>query len=178
MDLLLPDERQRPLPHYLGAAIRFQRGEYEEARDRALSILKWAPDYALTWLLLSRSEDRLGRVQEAEKALASFERSADAPLAAGAQRAVLFARQGRAEESRTVLRTLEEARASGYVSPALLARVYASLGDVERALAALEDARAEHSFSLLFLDIDPDYELLRSDERFRALVDSIRLAVQ
>jgi TolB-like protein len=178
IDRAIEHERHRPLPHHLGAAIRFERREYEDARSRALSILEWAPDHALTWLLLARCEDRLGRFREAEDALASFERSADAPRIALAQRAMLLAHQGRTEEARAHLQSLEEARASGYVPPALLARVYASLGEVDRALEALEDARAARSVSLLFLTIDPDYEPLRSDPRFRALVEGLGLALQ
>jgi TolB-like protein len=178
VDRVLEHERHRPLPHYLGAAIRFHRGEYEEARTRSLSILDWAPDHALTWLLLSRIEDRLGRFQEAEDALARFDRTAEATSIAGAHRALLLAHQGRTEEARAVLRSLEEARASGYVAPALLARVYTSLGEADRALASLEEARAENSFSLLFLAIDRDYEPLHADPRFRTLVEGLGLALQ
>lgn len=178
MDRALGPARHRPLAHHFGAAIAFQRGEYDSALERARSILEWAPDHALTWLLLSRIQDRLGRFEEAEGALANFERTVQAPAVASAYRAVLLAHQGRAEEARTVLRNLEEARVGSYIPPALVARVYASLGEVEGALLALDAARAEHSFSLLFLAIDPDYEPLRPDPRFRALVESLGLPVQ
>jgi len=178
MDRALSLGRHRPLPHYFGAAIAFQRGEYDAALERALSLLEWAPDHPLTWLLLSRIQGGLGRFAEAETALANFERNAQAPAIAGAYRAVLLAHQGRADEAREILRNLEEARASGYVPPALLARVYASLGEVDAALQALEAARIEHSFSLLILAIDRDWEPLRSDPRFRALVERLGLVVQ
>jgi tetratricopeptide (TPR) repeat protein len=178
IDPVLARERHRPLPHYLGAAVRFYSGQYDEARARALSILEWAPDHALTWLLLSRIEDRLGAFDRAKEVLDRFEGIVDAPLVAGAQRALVLAHEGRTDEAKGIVRTLEEARANGYVPPALLARVYASLGDVERALASLQEAKAEHAFSLLFLAIDPDYEPLRSDPRFRALVEGLGLALQ
>ena len=178
IDPVLEHERQRPLPHYLGAAVRFQRREYEPARARALSILEWAPDHALTWLLLSRCEDRLGNFEEAQRALERFKRTADAPLVASAHRALVLAHEGRTDEARAILRSLEDARATGYVPAALLGRVYAALGDVDRALAALSEAKAEHSFSLLFLAVDPDYEPLRADPRFRALVEELGLALQ
>ena len=105
-------------------------------------------------------------LREAEAALASFERSVEAPAVAGAYRAVLFAHHGRTEEAKSALRGLEEARASGHVPPTLLARVHASLGEVEPGLSALEAARLERSFSLLFLAIDPDFESLRPDPSF------------
>jgi serine/threonine-protein kinase len=178
IDPVLEHERHRPLPHYLGAAVRFQRREYDPARTRALFILEWAPDHALTWLLLSRCEDRLGKFEEANGALQQFERHADAPLVANAQRAQMLAHQGRTDEARAIGLSLEEARATGYVPPALLARVHASLGDVDRALAALAEAKAEHTFSLLFLATDPDYEPLRADPRFRALVEELGLALR
>ena len=178
MDRATSLARHRPLAHYFGAGIAFQRGEYESALGRALSILEWAPDHPLTWLLLSRIQDRLGRFAEAKDALASFERSVEAPAVASAYRAVLLAHEGRTEEAKTVLRNLEEARIGGYVPPALLARVYASLGDVEAALLSLEAARVEHSFSLLFLAIDPDYEALRPEPRFGALIERLGLVVR
>lgn len=178
MDRATSLARHRPLAHYFGAAIAFQRGEYDSARERARSILEWAPDHPLTWLLLARIQDRLGRFAEAEEALASFGRNVQAHAIASAYRAVLLAHHGRAEEARTILRNLEEARVGSYVPPALLARVYASLGDVEPALLALEAASVERSFSLLFLAVDPDYDPLRPDPRFRALVERLGLAVQ
>jgi serine/threonine-protein kinase len=178
MELVLPVARHRPLPHYLGAAIAFHRGEYAAALERARAILEWAPDHPLTWLLLARIQDRLGRFEEAEAALTSFERGVEAPAVASGYRAVLLAHHGRTEQARTALHDLEEVRASGDVPPALLARVYASLHEVEPALEALEAAGRERSFSLLLLAIDPDYEPLRPDPRFRALVERLGPAVQ
>jgi hypothetical protein len=61
------------------------------------------------------------------------------------------------------------------VAPALLARVYASLGKPDAAFEALERARAERSFGMLFLAIDPDYQPLAADLRFRALVERLGL---
>jgi TolB-like protein len=173
MDAAANLARNRPLPHHFGAAIAFFRGENLSALDRALAILDRAPDHPLTWLLLSRIQDRLGRFDDAEAALASFEKQAEAPTVANASRGVLLAHRGRTAEADETLGELEEARAREYVSPALLARLYASLGEVDRAIAALEGARAERSFGLLFAAFDPDYEPLRSEPRFRALIQGL-----
>ncbi len=169
--------RQRPLPHHLGAVIAFQRGESESALERARAILDWAPDHALTWLLLARIQDRLGRFAEAEASLARFEGYADTPAFASAYRTIFLSHQGRSEEAAAELEKLEEMRARGYVPPALLARVYASRGEEDKALKALEAAEAEHSFSLTFLAVDPDFEPLRPNPRFRALVEKLGLVV-
>jgi serine/threonine-protein kinase len=167
--------RQRPLPHYLGAVIAFQRGEYESALERSRAILDWAPDHALTWLLLSRIQDRLGRFAEAEASLSSFEASAQAPVFASAYRAIFRSHQGRSDEAAVEVLKLEELRAQGYVPPALLSRVYASRSEEDEALRGLEAAEAEHSFSLVFLAVDPDFEPLRPNPRFRALIERLGL---
>ena len=101
------------------------------------------------------------------------------PAVAGAYRAVLLAHHGRTEDARKALRGLEETRASGYLPPALLARVYASLGEVDSALEALE---AREAGALLqppvSRRIDRDYESLRPDPRFGELVQRLGLVVQ
>jgi hypothetical protein len=61
------------------------------------------------------------------------------------------------------------------VPPALLARVYASLGKPDAAFGALETAGTERSFGMLFLAIDPDYQPLAPDPRFSALVERLGL---
>jgi serine/threonine-protein kinase len=166
----------QPLPHFLGAVVAFHRGDDLSALERAQSILKWAPDHPLTWLLVARLQDRATRFEEAEHALSRFETLASgAPSIAAAHRALHFARQGRIEEASVLARTLESAQGSSYVPPALLARVYASLGKPDAAFGALETARTERSFGMLFLAIDPDYQPLAADARFRALVERLGL---
>jgi serine/threonine-protein kinase len=164
----------QPLPHFLGAVVAFHRGDDPSALERAQSILQWAPDHPLTWLLVARLQDRAARFEEAEDALSRFESlGTGAPSIAEAHRALHLARQGRIEEASVLARTLEQG--SSYVAPALLTRVYASLGKPDAAFEALERARAERSFGMLFLAIDPDYQPLAADLRFRALVERLGL---
>ena len=62
-----------------------------------------------------------------------------------------------------------------YVSPWVLAWQYAELRDTEQTLAKLEDAYKEHSAFLIFLQKQPVFDFLHSDERYRNLVKKIGL---
>jgi TolB-like protein/DNA-binding winged helix-turn-helix (wHTH) protein/Flp pilus assembly protein TadD len=65
------------------------------------------------------------------------------------------------------LRTLSKRR---YVSSASLAMVYIGLGDKDEAFALLNKAYDEHSFTLAFLNVNPQFDSLRSDPRFGDLL--------
>jgi len=62
-----------------------------------------------------------------------------------------------------------------YVSPWVLAWQYAELQDKEQTLAKLEDAYKEHSAFLVFLQKEPVFGFLHSDQRYRTLVKNIGL---
>jgi TolB-like protein/tetratricopeptide (TPR) repeat protein len=60
-----------------------------------------------------------------------------------------------------------------YVSPYNVARVYGAVDDKQRALEWLEKAYQEHNPDLIELTREPSFEGLRSDAKFRELVERI-----
>jgi tetratricopeptide (TPR) repeat protein len=64
--------------------------------------------------------------------------------------------------------------ASEYVSPLDRARDYARLDDRESAFRYLHDAYDEKSSGLVFLKVDPIWDPIRNDPRFREFVDKMK----
>ena len=85
-----------------------------------------------------------------------------------------YARNGQADEARKLLAQLNEMAKSVEVPEYALALAYTSLGDKDRAIAALEHGFAGGNKSYLFLlPGDPLLDDLRGDPRFEALVQKI-----
>lgn len=72
--------------------------------------------------------------------------------------------------ARIRLRELEELARERYVSPLDLARLYAQVGQREKAFAALEMAMADRPMGLALLKVDQAWDSIRSDPRFAAIV--------
>jgi serine/threonine-protein kinase len=83
---------------------------------------------------------------------------------------------GQREEALRLLRRLQELSRSGYVSPFDVATVYAGLGDRPHELEWLEKAFEGRVPSLVFLAVDPRFNDLKGDPRFRALLRRIGLS--
>ena len=62
-----------------------------------------------------------------------------------------------------------------YVSPLEFASRYALLNDKDQAFTWLEKAYADRSPQLFNLNVDPDYDEIRSDPRFKELVSRLGL---
>ncbi len=62
-----------------------------------------------------------------------------------------------------------------YVSPDVIARIYAGLGDKAQALDWLEKAYDQRTWSLFLLKAEPMYDNLRGEPRFQALVTKMGL---
>jgi TolB-like protein/DNA-binding winged helix-turn-helix (wHTH) protein len=63
----------------------------------------------------------------------------------------------------------------GYVAPFEIASTYAYRRDQEKTLKYLEDALREHSAWLVFIQNEPIFDFLHSDERYRAIVKKLGL---
>jgi DNA-binding winged helix-turn-helix (wHTH) protein/tetratricopeptide (TPR) repeat protein len=131
--------------------------------------LELDPDYAAAHWALALAHAQQGRYDEA---IAEHQRALElfgGGLLMKALLARTYALAGRRAEAEGVLRELERAPAQE-VSPYHLALVHAALGDHERAFASLEEAARRRDHWLVWLQVDPPLEPLRSDPRFDALV--------
>lgn len=73
--------------------------------------------------------------------------------------------------------TLERrAQQQGYTSPMEMARYYVLLGEKDEAFKWLDVAWNEHNADLAFLKVNPNFDALRSDVRFTALLQHLNLA--
>jgi TolB-like protein/DNA-binding winged helix-turn-helix (wHTH) protein/Tfp pilus assembly protein PilF len=91
------------------------------------------------------------------------------------QLAYFNARAGRVEEARRALRRIEELDKAQPVDPLVFAMVHIGLNEKEQALENLEKAYAQHSMSLTGAKVDPVYDSLRNEPRFKNLLQRMHL---
>ena len=127
----------------------------------------------LMWRLYE-SQRRKGMYAEAAQSLVKvYELSQDPASAAQVQQA--FRQGGYQGLLRWQLSGLEKAAQTHYVCPIELARLYAQLGDRERTLAQLEEGYRQHAPRILWIQSEPAFDFLHSDERYHSIVKRIGL---
>jgi adenylate cyclase len=115
---------------------------------------------------------------DAEQALDWFQRGQSLDTAVRSYDAMIvraLAALGRREEAEEILARLESESRQQYVRAEYLAMGHAAVGDLDRAFEALERAYQARSAGLIYLHLDPGYEPLRADPRYRELVQRIGL---
>ena len=88
----------------------------------------------------------------------------------------VYALQGKKQEVEKLLADLMQRSKKTYVSPYLIAYIFAGLGDREHALAALDQAYREHDHYMMYLKVDPKFDQLHSEPRFQTLLRGMGLS--
>jgi serine/threonine-protein kinase len=86
-----------------------------------------------------------------------------------------YAASGSRDEALKILSELKQMAGKRYVAPYDLAILYTGLGDKDQALEQLGKAIDERSGWVLYLNIEPLFDPLRSDPRYEALLQRINL---
>jgi eukaryotic-like serine/threonine-protein kinase len=149
------------------------RGEYERAADYALQILDIDPEYAMARGILGQAYSRIGRHEEGiallEKALET------SSFYHGGFLSWAYVAAGRRGDAEGFVARLEEKRRRKHVPAATLAFAALGVGDVDGALAWIEEALGERDPNLIYIPASPDFEPLRSAPRFRSVVRQMNL---
>jgi TolB-like protein len=115
---------------------------------------------------------------DAEQALDWFQRGQSLDKAVRSYDAMIvraLAALGRREEAEEILVRLENESRQHYVRAEYLAMGHAALGDLDGAFGALDRAYQARSAGLIYLHLDPGYDPLRGDPRYKELVQRIGL---
>jgi tetratricopeptide (TPR) repeat protein len=125
--------------------------------------------------LLGLAYTQLGKYDEAAGALREAIATSETPALATANLGQVAVLRGRAAEGREILEGLYALARERYVSPVAFASLHITLGDRDAAFGWLEKAFEERRGWLAYLKVEPILDPLRSDPRFGALLQRMRL---
>ncbi len=116
-----------------------------------------------TYLVMSRLDEAIRELERASVLLP------DTPRNLGVL-GDAYARAGRRSEALKLVKKLSGFSRKRYVPPVYSAMIYMGLGDKPQAFAFLEQAYVDRSDWIVQLKTDPEFDLLRTDPRFRGLL--------
>ncbi|HEV2699478.1 MAG TPA: hypothetical protein VGU90_15905, partial [Terriglobales bacterium] len=148
--------------------------QYDAAINELQSRANTQQQNAYIHFLLSEVYWLKGRWNDSERELEAAYRLWGNPNLADAVRRAFMRGGGEAVRKLELANILRSSRTQ-YVPPFSIAVQYAYLRDKEHTLNFLEAACRERSPSVIFLQRDPLFDFLRSDERYRALIRNIGL---
>jgi TolB-like protein/tetratricopeptide (TPR) repeat protein len=154
--------------------ILMDAGHFEESIALALENLRLNPEryeqWGNLWLTYMRAEQPLDAVEAMRRWAELTGRDVEAIEQVG-QAFIRYARTG---DTQQLDSRLVDRAAFGLED---LGQVYAFVGDGDRSLAALEDAALERSGSrsVLSMQINSAYEIIRESPRFRSLLEDVGL---
>lgn len=152
--------------------------EYARSLPQANKAVELDPSFVQAHRVLALDLLYTGRVREA---CGEFEKGVELAHGDPVARAYLarcYALDHRKSEARKILGDLEQASSERYVSAAEIAAVYAALADPESTLKWLERACNERASSLVYLNVDPVWDQLRSNPGFQHVLARVSLPIR
>jgi TolB-like protein/Flp pilus assembly protein TadD len=149
---------------------------YDEAVQQVQKTMELDLGFLLNYLTLSQIYEQMGRNNEA---IAQVQKLMSLPGGdwpeSLAELGCAFAASGNTAEAQKIIQQLNERSTREYVNPYIVATIYAALGDKDRALEWLEKSIPDRTSFLVFLKVEPKFDLLRADPRFADLMQRIGL---
>jgi TolB-like protein/Tfp pilus assembly protein PilF len=155
--------------------VLYSARRYDEAISQLRKTVELDPNFAEARFHLALAYEQKRMYAEAIREFhKSVELFSDRTMTAWVGRAQAVA--GNRGEALRVLAELKVMARRKYVSPYLLAVIYAALGEKDRAIEWLEKVYEERSYYVVWLKVDPVFDILRPDPRFQDLLRRTGLA--
>lgn len=150
----------------------FFRRQFDRAIEHLRAILEREPKFFPALFNLGHAYVQADRHEEA---VASFEEAVQ--LSGNRQGlpalAHAYALAGRGQEARNILARLKTDYCGRYLAAPLLALIHLGLGEHEQAIHLLDKGVEERSYWMVFLKMDPVYDVIRSHPRFQTILERV-----
>lgn len=149
--------------------------QFEAAARQFRHVLQLDPGFSMAHFRLGLALAQLGRFDAAiDSLLTSKGLSNDRDVVAAL--GLVYAMKGDRSHAEAAIAELHERSQDTFVSPYQMAAIHAALGDHESAFEWLDRAVTQRSYWVIYLNVDPALDPLRSDPRFDALRSRARLS--
>jgi serine/threonine-protein kinase len=165
-----------PLSLFAAAEVGFalyKARQYDQAIQALKQTLELDPNYALAHTYLALTYAAKGMPTEAIREHKESMRLGINTPGMQIYLGVAYAQAGDQQRALQILKQLQTS--SEYVSPGELAVLYTALGQREEAFASFEKAYLAHDLQLQYLGVEPVFDSLRSDARFKDLMRRVGL---
>jgi serine/threonine protein kinase/TolB-like protein/Flp pilus assembly protein TadD len=160
------------------AHIAYYARQYDEMIEYSRRAIELDPNYVwarwrrgTAYVMQSRFEEA---IEEGERAAALSRRGPAALSYLG----MAYCRAGRRGEAQQVLNELVELSKRTYVNPFSFFSIHLGLGQNDQALERLEEAVQSHLSGMIFIRVNPEFDPIRSEPRFKELVRRMGLSDQ
>jgi tetratricopeptide (TPR) repeat protein len=148
---------------------------YPEAIGQSQRTLAMDSTFSRAHFWLGLSYEQAGRLADAVHELQrTVDQAGRIPVYVAAL-GHAYAVAGRRADAVKVAEELEQQARLTYISPVDIATVYAGLGQTDDMFAWLEQGFEGRAYGLVFLNVDPRFDAVRSDPRFVDLVKRVGL---
>ena len=149
--------------------------QYEKAEEQARLTIQIEPNHFSAHWVLGVTYGQMKRYAEAVSVLeTAVEMSSKRPFVV-ADLARILAESGQKTEASRILKKLEAASREHYISPVNYAKIHQALGATEKVFENLEKGFEERAVRLPYLLLDPQFDAIREDERFKQLAEKIHI---
>jgi serine/threonine protein kinase/tetratricopeptide (TPR) repeat protein len=152
----------------------YQARRFDESIATFRAMLEAVPDFPYGLVTYAWALRHTGAVDDAVKAAEKALNVSGGGQFYTAQLGVAYAAAGRQQDARAVLERLEQMMVHGYVSPYHRAMIYLQLGERERALELLHQAYSIKDAWVVWLGVEPQWDPLRGDLSFEAILRALR----
>ena len=154
----------------VGFILHFAR-RYDESVETLNRALEMDPNFAFAHLYLAYN---YAAKKSFDEAIAEYEKAAELGKDSPSLQIYLgaaYAGKGERRRASAILKKLLSSES--YVSNGESAILYAALGKRRQAFDALDKAFAERDLQLQYLNVDPAFDALRDDKRFKKLLERV-----
>jgi tetratricopeptide (TPR) repeat protein len=153
----------------------YYAGQLDQAQSEAAKLRQMDPNFARAYYELGLVLEEQGKLDEAINAFRAALKTSPDNVAALTALGHAQALAGKKNDAERVIARLQELSKQQYVSPFQAAVVYAGLDNRKLALEGLEKSREERFNWLPFVQVDPVFKNLRSEQKFIELEKTLGL---